>query len=147
MKIRNFKRAFNHVLLNVQEDSFDMMYYRKETKGSSIFGNFIDDKVTQECGSVGCIIGHCSILDTPENFYSFNYFSDWSEYFFGIEEGTTLWDFCFSGDWGADTKTNNKTQSLLRLQYVIENEDYPDDYYDEDYNFVMPKKELKPYIL
>ena len=146
MKIRNFKRAFNHVLLNVPDSEFSMKFFRKD----DYWGDITEESTTHECNTVGCIIGHCSILDTPDNFYKYSSFLYWSEYFFGIGMDTNYWEFCFSDYWGDDEVTASKTQALLRLQYLIDNKNCPKDFDNdsEDYEkFVMPEKELKPYIL
>ena len=142
MKIKNFKRAFNHVLLNVPESEFSMNGFRKDDRTG-----YITKDTPLKCNTVGCIIGHCTALVKSKNFYKFEYFVDWSRYFFGIkEEHERLWDFCFSECWSYNDSTSSKTQDLLRIQYVIENKNCPENFCEYDYiKFVMPEKELKPY--
>ena len=80
MKIRNFKRAFNYVLLNVPDSEFSMNGYRKNDRSG-----YITEETTLKCNTVGCIIGHCTNLVKAKNFYRFEYFLDWSRYFFGMK--------------------------------------------------------------
>ena len=156
--IENLKRAFNHVLLNVSESQFDMSYFRRYKWGSSD-GLIIRDLISHECNTVGCIIGHCSILDTEENFYTYESFAEWADSFFDIQGNDILYNFLFSGIWGDnELMTGSKRQALLRLMFAIEDIEtsgsgYPDgflypevdSYHDYDYEMIMDEANLVPY--
>lgn len=132
MNIPNLKLMFNHVLLNVNEDQIDMDFFRTGVKN------------THECKSTGCIIGHCVILDNwdnvPFNHYGNIDFNGWSEKFTGLISHSPEWLWCFSGYW-----PNNKTQILLRLKYLIDNQSVPQDLSYKGHDYLLLEQELKPY--
>ncbi len=95
----------------ISQEKFSMVQFRDER-----------DNVRHECNSIGCVIGHCTVLDKPENipyrtdgeldFYA------WSEKFTGIEFMSPVWDWCFSGDWG---EVDNTTEGAAkRIEYLLE---------------------------
>lgn len=135
----NLKRMYNHILLNVPQEKIDMSVFR--------FRN--DDKGSHMCNSVGCVIGHCTILDDFENIpldYDGNIiFTFWSNDFTGMNHKSEEWRWCFSGEW-----CNDKVQILLRIKYLIEKETAPRDWgngWGYNYNYLLPVKELEPYEL
>lgn len=150
--IKNLKRAFNHVLLNVNETMFDMGHYRKGDFGCG----FIIDKTPHECNTVGCIIGHCTVLDTIDNFYECLDFTEWTRSFFVISEFSDEGLFLFSSYWSDNIQSSTKEQALLRLAYFIDFQKLPDGFWKpscngmdkaHNYQLVMPYRELKPYII
>ena len=128
----NLKRMFNYILKSVPEKKINMGVFRT---GSS---------KNHKCGSTGCVIGHCTILDEWENL-PFDYvheisFAKWSEDFTGLEYLSHKWTWCFGVSW-----SDNKTQILLRLKYLIDNQSVPSDW--EDYSYKLPVEKLEPYEL
>ena len=133
MNLINLKRMFNHILLNVPKKNLVMKYFRD------------GDEISHECDSVGCIIGHCTILDDLENL-SFKDdgkidFFKWSEEFTGLTPywGKWEWNWCFSSYWNDD-----KEQILLRLKYIIDNQSVPEDW-DRNSDYILPLQKLEPY--
>ena len=129
----NLKRMFNHVLENVPEKMIRMECFRSS-----------DDKTSHHCNSVGCVIGHCIILDDWENIPKFHdeiVFSEWSSIFTGMDCNllSDEWKWCFGALW-----PNDKEQILLRLKYLIDNQKLPDDW-DCDYYYLLPVEKLELY--
>ena len=128
----NLKRMFNHILLNVPEENITMRYFR------------LVNRVSHECKSAGCIIGHCTILDNYENIIKDDIgqidFIEWSENFTGLTSYTDNWNWCFGGSW-----LDNKTQILLRLKYFIDNQSVPCDWDIFNYKYILPEQKLEPY--
>ena len=132
----NLKRMFNHILLNVPDKKINMEVYRT--------GKTIKAK----CGSTGCVIGHCTILDDYENIPKnqngkINFFR-WSLFFTGLEHNKN-WLWCFGAGW-----PDNKTQILLRLKYFIDNQSTPEDWdcnwdCNWGYDHILPFEKLEPY--
>ncbi len=94
---------------------------------------FNDKCVNPECNSVGCIIGHCTILDAenvinnfmkPSNIINFQ---AWSEEFTGIK-GNNTWEYLFSSEWL--TSDNTPTGAAKRIRYVVEH-GLPDTFFEE----------------
>lgn len=131
----NLKKMYNHILLNVPEEMIRMDFYREKGFCS-----------VHQCESVGCVIGHCVILDdwanVPFKDDSIN-FDDWSEEFTGISSISEIWSFCFSSIW-----PNNKEQILLRLKFLIDNQTIPFEFKGfNKYDIKLPLLELTPYVL
>lgn len=108
MNIHNLKRMYNHVL-TVPEELLSMSSWRKD-----------DLCIEPECNTVGCVIGHCIVLDTSIIERTGRYKIDfllWSERFTGLDyiNDGTMWAFLFSSMWG----TNTKKQILARIKEVI----------------------------
>ena len=125
----NLKKMFNYVLKKVPENMIKMVAYRAEQNN------------THKCGSTGCVIGHCVILDEWENipknpFGNIN-FEHWSEKFTGLNTNSDEWEWCFSPCWPDDKK-----QILLRIKYLIDNQCIPEEW-DSDY--LLPVIRLKSY--
>ena len=132
MNLINLKRMYNHILENVPHEKIKMRYFRD--------GN----KFSHECGSTGCVIGHCTILDDFQNI-PFNDigeidFEKWSENFTGLKPFYKVWNWCFSPRW-----PNIKEQILLRIKYLIDNQTIPKDF--NDYDYILPIQKLELYEL
>lgn len=147
IKYENLMRMYNHVLLNVKEEEFDLSYFLFRNIMYPSFLRFHKEDLDESfyCGTVGCVIGHCSILDIEnvnKNFssyvklgdgtYSFEIeFEKWGEYFTGINfmkedsedpyEYSLLWLFLFSADWPPLYCT--KEHVLARMKMFIETRD------------------------
>lgn len=94
----------------IPQEMFNMLEYR--------FGT----KITPECNSVGCIIGHCTVLDNeplPRCRNGVIGFDEWSERFTGLDSWSDEWFFLFGNDWvNAD---NTPTGAAKRIRYFVEN--------------------------
>jgi len=105
----------------VPQDRFDMSRYR--------YG----DTISHECNSVGCIIGHCIILDNLDNedlprreSKNIN-FLKWSEKFIGTDEHS-VWVYLFWANWR--NTDNTPTGAAKRIRYYIVN-GLPENWYDQ----------------
>ena len=133
MNLTNLKRMYNHILENVPEEKIFMKDFRDDA-----------DLNSHECKSVGCVLGHCTILDDFEKIPKYydgdiNFFK-WSENFSGLTSLSENWDWCFSGKW-----SNNKEQILLRIKYLIDNKHIPYNWNVKDFNYLLPKQNLERY--
>lgn len=95
---------------NIPQKDFDMYSFRKD--GSSL---------EMECNSVGCAVGHCSILDIDniqKNFINLGgiQFSEWSVEFTGIDDEE--WNYLFGDRWKYTDNTPKGTAK--RIRYVVE---------------------------
>lgn len=78
---------------------------------------------TTECNTIGCIIGHCTVLDDPQNLPK-DYEGDikfglWSEKFTGLKWETKEWNWCFSSEW---SKADNTPEGASkRIEYFLKN--------------------------
>lgn len=120
MNIENLKRTVE-LLKTIPQSSFGMATYR----------DWENDKgFTPECKSVGCIIGHATVLDREnvlKNYVSGDkdnptiLFSSWSHDFFGIPAAyLSLWAYLFSCTWADDERTNTPEHAVYRIQKVID---------------------------
>ena len=111
-------------LLTIPPEMFDMYHYRRGCKTT-----------TAECGSVGCVLGHCTILDPkPERIpiYGYGYidFVTWSEEFTGLAFKSPAWLFCFSGDW---SKVDNTPQGASNRILTLLDKGLPANWEDQMY--------------
>lgn len=108
MNLENLKKAIAHIE-TVPSDNISMTSFRRNG----------DNKV--ECNSVGCIIGHCVILDPKlikYNSHGHLLFVDWSHDFFGILNfRKCTWDYLFSFEW--QEVGDVKKQALIRMNKVL----------------------------
>lgn len=107
---------------NVPQKVFSMHTYR----------DFMDGD-TPHCNSVGCIIGHCVILDNPldipRDWTGDISFLDWSTRFTGIHHSSVDWDYMFSGKWvyidntpiGASERIKNYINKGVPMEFLINN--------------------------
>ena len=112
MKRENLQLMANHLKTNVLPENFHMGKYR----GFYDFSN-------PECGSVGCAVGTCTVLDVENVMNNFTNpdgeieFLDWSEDFTGLLGGGDEWGWCFASDW---SKTDNTpTGAALRIEWLL----------------------------
>jgi hypothetical protein len=116
MNKENLQRMADHIR-TIPQEKFGMAYYRR------------GDRHTAECNSLGCVLGHCTVLDSGE----LPRFSNGSIDFIAWEEsftGTTQeeWDWCFSGNWAEVDDTSEGAS--LRIEWLIKN-GLPEDYLDQ----------------
>ena len=76
-----------------------------------------------ECKSVGCVIGHCVVLDKWEDVYKDSGgeidYLQWSEKFTGLPSSSSEWDWCFSGRWSS--VDNTVDGAIARIIWLLEN--------------------------
>jgi len=80
----------------IPQDRFDMDNFRT------------GESVKHECNSVGCVLGHCTILDKrplPMSYSGNINFSAWSLDFTGLDPNSDEWDYLFSSFWTYGDKT------------------------------------------
>lgn len=108
----------------VPQEVFDM---------SNIRGSIYDTgfNLTPECNTVGCIIGHCTIL-APELIKHYPLtksikFIKWSEDFTGLTHFPyhKEWEWLFEASWG--TIDNTPTGAAKRIRHFVEH-GLPDDW-------------------
>jgi len=84
-----------------------------------------------ECDSVGCVIGHCTILDENplpmSNSGNIN-FDEWSRNFTDLKPYSYAWKYLFSLHWTA--VDNTPTGAAKRIRYFIKN-GLPKDWYKQ----------------
>ena len=110
----NLQRAID-LVKTIPQEAFDMEYYRAD----------ISDMKEVECGTTGCIIGHCTKLDPDNVKYYLNKrgvidFTSWSRDFFGLIPFGDRWSFMFDTDWSRSPETNTPEHALMRMTYVLE---------------------------
>ena len=103
----------------IPQDRFDMELYRK------------GQHKTPECDSVGCIIGHCTMLDTeplPRSLGGKIMFVEWSYRFTLLDLKSWFW--CFDSNW---EKTDNTPEgAALRIEWLL-NHGLPEDFFKQMY--------------
>jgi len=96
-----------------------------ETVPSKIFNMLhirMGGKVTPECDSVGCIIGHCTVLDKrplPRLFNGEINFYSWAEEFTGLLLLPQAWCYLFSSNWAFTDDT--PTGAAKRIRFFLKN--------------------------
>lgn len=96
----------------IPQESFDMSTYR---------WGFDQEP---ECKSIGCVIGHCTILD-KDNILANHIgvlgrlkFTEWSEEFTGLSHLSYKWDWCFSSLWASVDNTVEGARK--RILYLLD---------------------------
>lgn len=106
----NLQRMADYIR-TIPQDMFDMSQYRKSYPAT-----------TRECNSVGCVIGHCTVLDSKELPLLVQTgkaidFMQWSEEFTELECGEAEWEWCFGSGW-VDVD-NTPIGSALRIEWLL----------------------------
>jgi hypothetical protein len=89
------------------------------------------DRKYRECNSIGCVIGHCTVLDDDANIYRIKHmnglidFVRWSEKFTGLNSNSDDWTFLFGGSW--DCSDNTAIGASKRIRYYLQH-GIPDDW-------------------
>jgi hypothetical protein len=107
MKTQNL-RAIAALCRTLPESNFNMEFFR------------LEQSTTPECESIGCVIGHSTILETgtlPRNAEGIIKFKLWSESFTGIQADSREWRWCFSSAW-AETD-NSPLGAAKRIEYML----------------------------
>lgn len=165
MNYERLKIMYNHLLLNVKDDSFDISKYSNKKYWQFTWEMEEDHK----CGTIGCIIGHCVKLDwenvknnfTQSLFNPINrmfeisiLYAEWSEDFLGINCYSKLWDFLFSPSWSK--KFNSRQDALTRMRFLIETRDtykcrelyilFIEDFFVDELSYSITEKSDRFYI-
>jgi len=94
----------------IPQEKFDMDNFRTgEDKG-------------HECNSVGCILGHCTVLDKnplPTTIFDNINFNAWSFDFTGLDPFSDEWYYLFFGLWTEGD--NTPTGAAKRIRHFLEN--------------------------
>jgi hypothetical protein len=98
-------------LPTIRQENFDMLKFRT------------GDKSSHECNSIGCVIGHCTILDDYENIPrtptgQIN-FQLWSEKYTGLPIDSEEWAWCFSEQWAHWGTDNTPIGAAKRIIWLI----------------------------
>jgi len=118
MNRENLNRMADYIE-TIPQDRFDMHTFRT------------GESVNHECDSVGCVIGHCTILDkNPLPMHRFGYidFDSWSSDFTGLDSFSDEWRYLFFGLWTA--VDNTPTGAAKRIRYLIEH-GLPEDWHEQ----------------
>jgi hypothetical protein len=129
MNRENLQRAADYIR-TVPQEMFHMGHYRAKRKRGIIIGCSDEERLSHECNTVGCAIGHCTALDSPVNLpiipkeawsqdpHSIN-FTAWSEKFFDIPTDGDRWAWCFSCNWSI--VDNTPEGAALRIEWLLKN--------------------------
>jgi len=143
MNTENLNKIADYIE-TVPQYKFDMRRFRTEEHADDI--EIIPDdpqekvdisaylagqKTAHECGSVGCILGHCTILD--ERPLPLNYLGEidvyvWSFEFTGLDPKSIGWCYLFAGFWTYGD--NTPTGAASRIRHFLE-KGLPDDWRDQ----------------
>jgi len=120
MNRENLQRMADYIK-TIPQEKFDMGKYRDT-----------NDIKTHECNSVGCVIGHCTILDkNPLPIFKNTdgiRFTDWSEVFTGLNGASDEWGWCFASEWY--DVDNTPTGAAKRIEWMLDN-DLPEDWEEQ----------------
>ena len=88
------------------------------------------DAFVPECESVGCVIGHCTILDPkPLPMWSNGIdFEVWSEQFTGMEAFSDDWNWCFAYNWAQ--VDNTPEGAARRIEWLLD-KGLPEDWFEQ----------------
>ncbi len=106
INLKNLKRTREHIA-EVNGSMIRMNHYRE--------GPYYNPK----CDSIGCIIGHATILDAKNVKDNFTYYNGidftlWSKDFFGIDRNSYLWNYLFGQE-----HPGIKDYHLHRMDYIL----------------------------
>ena len=125
MKRENLQLMADHLKTNVKQENFHMRDYRS-----------FWDLINPECGSVGCTVGTCTVLDAENVMHNFRFpdgeikFLSWSKDFTGLVWTKDEWDWCFASKW--KTTDNTPTGAALRIEWLL-NHGLPENWYYQMY--------------
>jgi len=103
----------------IPQEKFDMERFRT------------GEKVKHKCNSVGCILGHCTVLNkNPLPLYKSGNidFYAWSKEFTGLDPDSSEWAYLFASEW--EDGDNTPTGAAKRIRYLLEN-GLPEDLYKQ----------------
>ena len=106
-------------LRTIPQRMFDMRFYRE------------GQEITPKCNSVGCAIGHCTVLDPnpdaiPRNRDGIIDYMEWSLNF--ADFNGSEWNWCFDTSWVL--VDNTPKGAALRIEWLL-NHGLPEDWYEQ----------------
>jgi hypothetical protein len=113
MNTKNLK-AIATLCRTLSQKDFNMRYYR------------MGDSSTSECGSVGCVLGHATVLDQGELPLNKNgniNFEEWGEIFTGLRMYSREWRWCFANFWAG--QDNTPLGAAARIDYLLAGREVP----------------------
>lgn len=115
MNRKNLQKMADYIR-TIPQEKFNMRFFRRH------------EEVSHECGSVGCVLGHCTVLDKKPlpmlaQIVSWNSrrlidFVSWGESFTGISKRTGEWQWCFAGEWSE--VDNTPEGAARRIEWLLE---------------------------
>jgi len=108
-------RAIAKLCREIPQSKFGMAKYRQ-----------YDDQASAECGSVGCVLGHATRLETgklPRDLGGIR-FTPWSEVFTGLDRWSREWGWCFASSW--DRVDNTPTGAAARIEWMLAGNPIPE---------------------
>jgi len=111
MNETNLMKMANYIE-NIPQKDFSMEVWRRGVNNVNVV-----------CNSVGCAVGHCTILDVEnikKNFidrYDIIDYLEWSSEFTGINYSSMKWAYLFVDDWMFIDNTPKGTAN--RIRYVV----------------------------
>ena len=126
MKRDNLQLMADHLKNNVNQDNYDMETFRGDD----------DDFSDPVCGSVGCTVGNCTVLDAENVIKNFTdsggeiEFHAWSEDFTGLLGVEDEWSWCFDSTW--KTTDNTPMGAALRIEWLL-NHGLPENWKNQMY--------------
>jgi hypothetical protein len=119
MNRENLQRMADYIR-TVPQEKFNMEFYRK--------GN----EKHHKCNSVGCVIGHCTVLDDFDNIPTLwndeINFTEWSTNYTGIALRESEWIWCFDSLW--NQTDNTPTGAAHRIEWLL-NHGLPEDWFEQ----------------
>ncbi len=113
MNKENLLKAADYIE-TIPQEKFDMRDWRSGQTS------------THKCCSVGCILGHCTILDEKENVFRFKRwdghidFYDWAASFFSLQRYSDEMTWLFRSQWGHNNTDNTPTGAAKRIRHFVE---------------------------
>jgi len=94
----------------IPQEKFNMATYRT------------GESIKHECDTVGCVIGHCTVLDKnplPMDYIGDIAFYAWSKEFTGLDPDSSEWAYLFASEW--EDMDNTPTGAASRIRHFLEN--------------------------
>jgi len=118
MNTENLNRMADYIE-TIPLEKFNMATYRT------------GESIKHECNSVGCVIGHCTVLDKrplPILRSGDIDFNDWSLDFTGLDPNSNEWRYLFASEW--EDVDNNPVGAAKRIRHFLEN-GLPKNWYEQ----------------
>lgn len=117
----NLKKMADYIK-TIPQEKFAMNQFRDD-----------EDTFSYECKTVGCVIGHCTILDEsklPRRMDGISIdFNKWSETFTGLSFYAREWDWCFNGHW--HHVDNTPLGASKRIEYLLDGNELPENWKEQ----------------
>ncbi len=126
MNVENLQKIADHIR-TVPQEMFDMHHYRVKLAATRQI-DYESSWAKPECDSIGCAIGHSTVLDIENVKKNFMHdiagkpaisFAHWSEQFTGLSKSTPQWVWCFATNWGR--VDNTPEGAARRIEWLVKN--------------------------